>query len=309
VCRAREDGRLRQYTAENLVIHPGRGTDPDVIVEVTPALAGWETFSFQARRLASGRTWTFDTGPHELAMVVLGGTVDVTSTRGDWPGLGRRAHVFDGLPYALYLPPATRFQVTGATAAELAVAWVPAPEGFPPKVITPADIDVEIRGGGPATRQINRLLWPGFPCRRLVLVEVYTPGGNWSSYPPHKHDVHREAPDGTLLEADLDEIYFYKIDRPEGFAIQRVYTDDTSPLQQAGYPIDATMTVRDNEVVLVPEGYHPVTSPVGYTTYYLNVLAGSAQSLANVDDPQYAWVKETHQTTDPRVPVYDVTRR
>ena len=193
--------------------------------------------------------------------------------------------------------------------SEFAVAWVPAPEGYGPTLMTPADIEVEIRGGDHATRQINRLLWPGFPCQRLVIVEVYTPGGNWSSYPPHKHDVHRVAPDGTLLEADLDEIYYYKIDRPEGFAIQRVYTDDTSPLQQAGFPIDATVTARTDDVVLVPEGYHPVTSPVGYTTYYLNVLAGTAQSLANVDDPQYAWVKDTYRSTDPRVPIYDVTRR
>lgn len=301
--------RARQYTAENLLVRPRPTADPNLIVEVTPTLAGWETFSFQARRLPMGQAWSFDTAESELAIVILHGTVDVASSRGVWPALGRRQHVFDGLPYVLYLPPRTTLTVTAASDSEVAVAWVPAPEGFPPKLMTPDDIEVEVRGGDQATRQINRLLWPGFPCQRLVLVEVYTPGGNWSSYPPHKHDVHRVAPDGTLIEADLDEIYYYKIDRPEGFAIQRVYTDDTSPLQQAGLPIDATITARTDDVVLVPEGYHPVASPVGYTTYYLNVLAGSAQSLANVDDPALAWVKHTYRGLDPRVPVYDVSAR
>jgi 5-deoxy-glucuronate isomerase len=292
-----------------LLVHPCRSADPDVIVEVTPELAGWSTFSFQARRLARSGTWTFDTAGSEFALVVLAGTVDITSTRGHWRGVGERASVFTGLPYALYLPPNTEVSVLAATDAQFAAAWVPADEGYPPKLVTPQDVVVEVRGGDQATRQINRLLWPGFPCRRLVMVEVYTPGGNWSSYPPHKHDVHRVAADGTLLEADLDEIYYYKIDRPEGFAFQRVYTDETSPLQQAGLPIDATVTARNDDVVLVPEGYHPVSCPVGYTAYYLNVLAGTAQSLANVDDPQYAWVKGTYRTRDPRVPLYDVGGR
>ena len=140
----------------------------------------------------------------------------------------------------------------------------------------------------------------------MVVVEVYTPGGNWSSYPPHKHDVHKVSSNGTLLEADLDEIYYYKIDRPEGYALQRIYTDPESPLHRAGYPIDAAVIARNNDVVLIPEGYHPVSSPVGYTTYYLNVLVGTAQSLAATDDPNFAWVKDTYQTRDPRIPIYPI---
>ena len=140
-----------------------------------------------------------------------------------------------------------------------------------------------------------------------MVVEVYTPGGNWSSYPPHKHDVHRQAPDGTLVEADLEEVYYYKLDRPGGFAVQRVYTGAESPLAQAGRPFDATLMAQSDDAVLIPEGYHPVSSPPGYTTYYLNVLAGSAQSLANYEDPQHAWVKETYRARDPRVPIYDVS--
>ncbi|MCS6846079.1 MAG: 5-deoxy-glucuronate isomerase [Caldilineales bacterium] len=300
---------MRQYTADNLVIHPGNSADPDVIVEVTPALAGWETIHFQARRLAAERAWSFQTGDHELALVMLGGVVDVVSSRGRWQGVGRRPDVFSGLPHALYLPPRTDLTVAAVTDCQFAVAWVAADGGYPPRLVTPANVEVEVRGGDHATRQINKMLPPGFPCQRLVVVEVYTPGGNWSSYPPHKHDVHTVDAQGNLVQADLDEIYYYKLDRPEGYALQRVYTDAESPLHRAGFPIDAAVVARNDDVVLIPEGYHPVSSPVGYTTYYLNVLAGSAQSLAAQDDPQYAWIKHSYRSVDPRVPIYDVTSR
>jgi len=279
-----------------------------VLVEVTPAKAGWDTIFFQARRLAAGKEWLFETGKNELALVVLGGTLDIDSNRGHWLGVGLRPNVFAGPPYALYLPINTIFKVTATTDAEFAVAWVPADQEFAPQLITPDQVGLEIRGGDHATRHINRMMPPGFPCQRLVVVEVYTPGGNWSSYPPHKHDVHKTGPDGALLQADLDEIYYYKIDRPEGYALQRVYTDAESPLHEAGYPIDAAVIARNDDVVLVPEGYHPVSSPVGYTTYYLNILAGSAQSLASKDDPEYAWIKDSYQSLDPRVPVYDINK-
>jgi 5-deoxy-glucuronate isomerase len=295
---------MRQYTADNLVVHPGNSADPGVIVEVTPENAGWDTINFQARRLRAGQRWAFQTGGHELAIVVLGGVVDVESSRGAWQGVGGRANVFAGLPYALYLPPRTDFTVAAQTECEFAVAWVAAEEEHAPVLIAPPDVNIEIRGGDHATRQINQIIPPGFPCARLVVVEVYTPAGNWSSYPPHKHDVHTEDGAGRLVQADLDETYYYKLDRPEGYAIQRVYTDADSPLHKAGYPIDAAVIARNDDVVLIPEGYHPVSSPVGYTTYYLNVLAGSAQSLAAQDDPAFAWVKGTYQGQDPRLPLY-----
>jgi 5-deoxy-glucuronate isomerase len=297
---------MRQYTAENLVIHPGTSADTAVIVEVTPEAAGWDTIHFQVRHLAKGRDWAFTTGKHELALVLLSGMLDVTSNRGQWRGIGRRVNVFAGLPYALYLPIDTTFILTAVTDCKFAIAWVAADQEFAPRLITPAEVGVEIRGGDHATRQINQMLPPGFPCQRLVVVEVYTPGGNWSSYPPHKHDVHTVTPNGSLIEADLDEVYYYKLDRPEGYAIQRVYTDASSPLHRAGHPIDAAVIARSDDVVLIPEGYHPVSSPVGYTTYYLNILAGSAQSLAAVDDPQFAWVKDSYRSRDPRVPIYEV---
>jgi 5-deoxy-glucuronate isomerase len=300
---------MRQYDSHNLIVHPGNSADADVIVEVTSELAGWEYISFQLRRLAADHSWTFSSGDQEVALVVLSGRISVRSDRGQWQHIGKRENVFAGLPSALYIPRHTTFIVIAETDCEYVVAQAPTDQDHEPRLVTPKDIEIEMRGGDNATRQINSIIPPGFPCHRLVIVEVYTPGGNWSSYPPHKHDVHKTDQAGNLLEADLEEVYFYKMSRPEGFAFQRIYTDPESPLQQAGFPIDAVLLARENDAVLVPEGYHPVTSAPGYTTYYLNVLAGSAQALTNSEDTRYVWVKEQYQGRDPRVPVYDVESR
>ena len=300
---------MRQYNADNLIVHPGNSQDPDVVVEVTPELAGWDYISFQLRRLSAGGSWTSATSDCELALVMMSGRISVESSHGTWEHLGGRESVFAGLPCALYLSRHTAFTVRAESECEFAVACASADQDYPPRLVLPADIEIEIRGGDNVTRQINGIIPPGFPCQRLVVVEVYTPGGNWSSYPPHKHDVHKTGPDGKLQEADLEEIYFYKQERPEGFAFQRIYTAPESPLHRAGLPIDALVLARQNDVVLVPEGYHPVTGAPGSTTYYLNVLAGSAQSLANSEDQRYAWVREHYQSRDPRVPIYDVGQR
>lgn len=293
-----------QYTSENILVRPTPTPgDPDLILSITPEDAGWDYISFQARRLASGAEWSFESGENELAIVILTGSISVRSNRGEWSGLARES-IFTSAAYALYLPRGTEFTVTADEDSEFAVTWVPTDEDHDPWLIRPEDVPTGVRGGDNVSRQINDLLPPGSPVHRLVLVEVYTPSGNWSSYPPHKHDVHIEDDAGNLIEADLEEVYFYKIDKPEGYAYQRVYTDENSPLHQAGAPIDALVQARDNDAVLVPEGYHPVTSAPGYTTYYLNVLAGSAQSLANQDDPQFTWVKDQYATVDERLPLY-----
>jgi 5-deoxy-glucuronate isomerase len=293
-----------QYTAENILVRPtANPNDPDCILSVTPEDAGWDYISFQARRLATGQSWSFSSGANELALVNFTGVYTVMSNRGDWRGIGGRTNVFTGGAHALYLPRHTEFTITAEQGGDFAVTWVPTDEDHDPWFIKPETVPVSIRGGDNVSRQINDLLPPGSPVHRLVLVEVYTPSGNWSSYPGHKHDVHIEE-NGKLIEADLEEVYFYKIDRPNGYAYQRVYTDERSPLHQAGYPIDALVRATDNTAVLVPEGYHPVTSAPGYTTYYLNVLAGSAQSLANQDDPNATWVKTTYKGVDSRLPLY-----
>lgn len=257
---------------------------------VTPESTGFEYLTMSIRKFSRGEKFSSDTGASELGLVILGGRCSVESSAGSWADLGSRAHVFDGLPTALYLPIKTEFSVTAETDCELALCFSRAEEEFPARLITPDEVEVEIRGGGNATRQINHILKPEFPAQRILLVEVYTPSGNWSSYPPHKHDVHNPPE-----EVDLEELYYYKVDQPEGYAIQRVYTEDGS--------IDQTLTVRDGELVLIPEGYHPVVAAHGYNVYYLNALAGSARSMAASDDPAYAWVRQSWTEQDQRVPL------
>jgi 5-deoxy-glucuronate isomerase len=296
---------MKQYTAENLIVNPvAHPEDAGVILNITPELAGWDLISFQVRRLADGDSWNFYTGENELALVNLSGRYTVGSDKGVWTGVGGRRSPFEGAAHALYLPRRTTFTVTVEQPGELAATWCPTDEDHDPWLITPDAVRTGLRGGDNVTRQINDLLPPGSPVHRLVLVEVYTPGGNWSSYPPHKHDVHAVDEAGKLLEADLEEVYYYRVNPPEGYAFQRVYTDAGCPLHQAGYPIDAVVLAKDGCAVLVPEGYHPVVSAPGYTTYYLNVLAGSAQSLMARDDPRYTWVKETYRGIDDRLPLY-----
>ena len=286
------------YTAENLLIKSKDTGDTGIIAEVTPERAGWTMLTMQVRRMNRGERWSHQTDEHEMGHVILGGRCHIHTSQGDFRDVGRRPDVFSGMPYALYLSRRTEFTIEALTDGfEVATCWVPTDEDHPARLITPADSAIELRGGANASRQINSIFPPGFDCQRLVCVEVYTPGGNWSSYPPHKHDVHRPDEQGRLLEADLEEIYFYKMDRPGGYAYQRVYTPDRH--------IDAVMMAEHHDTVLVPEGYHPVVSAHGFTTYYLNWLAGSAQSLANVDDPAYAWVKQNWTFIDPRLPVVD----
>ncbi len=284
--------------SRSLLIAP----DPELqeYIHITPARAGWEHLSFSAVHLASGEQWQFDTAGSELALVLLGGRCDVLSNAGEWRGLGSRADVFSGMPTALYLSRYTKLTVVAdAEGVDFAAGWAAATQDFAPRLVRPEDVQVELRGGDNVSRQINKMLPPGFPCQRLVVVEVYTPGGNWSSYPPHKHDARKVAPDGTLLEADLEEVYFYKISKPEsGYAYQRIYNDSRS--------IDQLMLVRNDHLVLSPEGYHPVVAAPGFDCYYLNILAGSDQSLAATDDPRYSWVKSTWKSLDPRLPLVNL---
>jgi 5-deoxy-glucuronate isomerase len=293
-----------QYTTENLLVCPDTDPqEPDLILAVTPQSAGWDFISFQARKLRAGNQWSFSSRDNELAIVILSGAISVNSNRGNWDGI-ERENVWTKAATALYLPRGSEFTITAARDSEFAVTWVPTDQDHEPWLIQPQDVSISIRGGDNVSRQINDLLPPGSPVHRLILVEVYTPSGNWSSYPPHKHDVHIEDEAGHLIEADLEEVYFYKLDRPEGYAYQHVYTDENSPLHKAGNPIDALVVAQNNCAILIPEGYHPVVSAPGYTTYYLNVLAGSAQTLANQDDPHYSWVKESYKSVDPRLPLY-----
>lgn len=285
-----------KYTSETMLIKAKDGGSTGEFARVRAEDAGWDWLNMSAYRFNKGQRYADNTRDCENALVILGGVCNIHTSDGDFTQVGRRPNVFSGMPYALYLSRNKDFEIEALTdGLEIASCWVKTDQDHPAQLITPHMSSIEIRGGGNATRQINSIIPPGFDCHRIICVEVYTPSGNWSSYPPHKHDVHREDASGNLLEADLEEIYFYKIDHPKGYAYQRVYNDDRS--------IDGLMMAQNHDAVLVPEGYHPVVSAHGYTTYYLNFLAGSAQSLANSDDPDYAWVKSTWTYQDQRLPI------
>ncbi len=270
-----------------------------VYQDISAVEAGWEHLNFRARKMTAGEVWEGDTGEFEYCIVLLGGNFMVESGDSTWETLNGRRDVFSGIGHAMYLPRRTSFRLTAQSkVTDIAVCWVATGEDHPAYMRRPEEAPVEIRGGDNANRQINGLLPPGSDCHRIVCVEVYTPSGNWSSFPAHKHDERRIGDDGSLLEADLEEIYFYKIDKPQGYAIQQVYTSDRS--------LDEVIRVADNEAVLVPEGYHPVVAGHGYHVYYLNFLAGSDQSLANTSDPDHEWIYGTWKGQDPRLPLVTV---
>lgn len=251
--------------------------------------AGWEWMGLSVERLAPREVWEFAHAGEETACVLLWGKCAAA-----WDGrehkIGQRASVFDGLPYALYLSAGAPVRFEAETVCELAICHVPSLQNFPSRLITPKDVAVSLRGGGNASRQIVDVMRPEFPADRLIVVEVYTPGGNWSSYPPHKHDVHNPP-----SEVDLDEIYYYRMNRENAFAHQQLYSADGTRSR--------VLTVRDGDAVLVREGYHPVVAGPGYEVYYLNFIAGSSRSLAVTEDPDHVWIRSTWKEMDSRLPL------
>jgi 5-deoxy-glucuronate isomerase len=250
----------------------------------------WEWMSMSARRLNPGEAYRTTTNGEEAALVILGGECSANWGTGD-QSIGKRKNVFEGFPYCLYLPHGHAVQFKAETACEIAECRVPSTAKLEPRLIVPQDVASSLRGGGNASRQIVDIIKPEFPADRLVVIEVYTPGGNWSSFPPHKHDVHNPP-----VEVDLDEIYYYRIDRPrEGFALQRLYSPDKSQ--------DFTVRAEDGDAVLVRSGFHPVVAGPGYNVYYLNFLAGTSRTLAVTEDPNHVWLKSTWKEVDPRLPL------
>lgn len=270
--------------------------DSGVYQSITREEAGWQFLNFQARLMKQGETWQGETGECEFGIILLSGNYSVKTNKGNWKTTNGRKDVFSGIAHTLYLPRHTSFELTAdSELLDIGYGWCETDQDFEPVFKTPDQADIEIRGGDNATRQINSLIQPGFPCHRLVSVEVYTPAGGWSSYPAHKHDERKLDANGNVLEARLEETYFYKIDKPEGFAIQQIYNDDRS--------LDEIAVTRNNDVVLVPRGYHPVVAGHGYNVYYLNFLTGSDQSLANTTDPNHEWMFDSWSTKDPRIPM------
>ena len=258
---------------------------------VTPERAGWRYLSFQLLSLEPGASINVGGPDTESVVITMSGGVRVGDE--ELPG---RATVWDGGPWAAYLPPGVEESVAADAAATVAIASAPASSrgehAREPIVIGPSDVQVEVRGAGNATRQINHIITPSFPADRLLVVEVYTPSGNWSSWPPHKHDTDR-MPE----EAVLEEIYCYQLRRPEAWGLQRLYRPDRSR--------DAIWEVRHGEVVLVTDGYHPFVAAHGDDAYYLNVLAGDRRTMACSFDPDLDWVRSTwaSESPDSRVPL------
>jgi 5-deoxy-glucuronate isomerase len=263
---------------------------------VDPSSASWRYLSFRVEHLRDGEHVSRPTGDEEIAFVPLGGRCVVESNGMRWE-LGERASAFEGMPWALYLPRDTEYMLSALGDVEVAVCGAVADERLEPRLVTPDDVEIEVRGSGNATRQINHIIKPEFPAQRLLVVEVFTPAGNWSSYPPHKHDEDR--PPGEVV---LEEVYYYRTQTdPEGaFAVQRLYSPQ--------HGTDLTETVRDGDLVLVPHGYHTTAAAHGYDLYYLNGLAGDRRSMAAADDPALAWIRPAWERLepDPRVPL--VTR-
>lgn len=260
-----------------------------VLLELPRERAGWEWMSFLVHRLKPGDRHQAASTSEEIALVVLGGKCVVDWGRGP-TDIGKRANVFDGLPYALYLPAGHSATFTATTKCEIAECRVPSQAQLEPKLITPETVKSSLRGGENASRQIVDVMPPDFPADKVIAVEVYTPGGNWSSYPPHKHEFHNPP-----AEVDLDEIYYYRFEQPSAYALQRLYASDGSR--------ETVVTARDGDAVLIRDGYHPVVAGHGYNTYYLNFLAGSARSLANTIDPSHAWVASKWKEFSPGLPL------
>lgn len=248
------------------------------VLRITPESAGWTYVGFEVVRLAEGQTLTRETGSNEVCLVLLSGIADVATDKAEWTAIGRRMSVFEGIPpYSVYVPDHDRYTVQARTALELAICSAPGHGTYEARLIAPEKVGVEGRGYGNLERRVQNILPEQEPADNLLVVEVFTPSGHWSSYPPHKHD--RDAlPEESLLE----ETYYFKVQPEQGFAVQRIYTDDRS--------LDETLVVKDGEAVLVPRGYHPVSAPPGYEVYYLNVMAGPRRTWKFRNDPDHEWI-------------------
>lgn len=248
------------------------------IARVTPESAGWRYVGFAAHRLSEGEALDVHEAAREVCIVVLSGTVTIEADGQRFSSIGTRASVFeDTSPYALYLPPGKRATVRAERSAEIGVASAPGTGRYPMRLIEPSQMKRSVRGKGLNTRYVCDILPQTEPAESLLVVEVRTPGGHASSYPPHKHDA-----DNIPLESSLEETYYHRLDPTQGFAFQRVYTDSRD--------IDESMAVENHDVVMVPRGYHPVVVPYGYDSYYLNVMAGPQRVWHFKNDPAHEWI-------------------
>jgi 5-deoxy-glucuronate isomerase len=262
----------------SLIVHPDRNAGDGRILHVTPESANWTYVGFDVWRLPAGRTATEATGGREACLVFLSGKAAIEAGGTSLGIVGERHSPFEGKPWAVYVPAGSEWKATATTNVEFGVCTAPATGTKRPRVISPDELTVEQRGRGTNLRHVVNILPETDPtAESLLVVEVVTPGGHWSSYPPHKHD--RDAlPDESLLE----ETYYHRLKPAQGFAVQRIYTDDRL--------LDETITVGNGDVTLVPRGYHPCAAPHGYDLYYLNTMAGPHRTWKFHNDPAHEWI-------------------
>lgn len=246
---------------------------------ISPQVAGWAYVGFDLWRLAPGETAEAATGGREAILVLVEGHAKLSADRADFGPMGDRMTVFDQKPpHCLYVPPGSDWRAVAETDCTLAVCTAPSPGGRPAQKLGPDGIELEERGAGTNTRYIHNIAMEGRDVADSLLVtEVYTPAGHWSSYPPHRHDED-DFPRITYLE----ETYYHRLDPARGFGLQRVFTEDGS--------LDETMSVADHDVVLVPKGHHPCAAPHGVQMYYLNVMAGPRRNWRFQAHPDFEFL-------------------
>jgi 5-deoxy-glucuronate isomerase len=290
-------------TTESLHLPAGTTTAGPYALEVTPESAGWGHSGLRVLDLTPDGSHTLDTGPDEVVVVPLEGGV-VVECDGESLRLAGRTNVFAGPTDFAYLPLGSTATLHSEGGGRFALCSARAARRLPVRYGPAAGVPVELRGAGRCSRQVNNFATAGvFEADSVIACEVITPAGNWSSFPPHKHD---ETSD---VESELEEIYYFEVSPgPQGepgFAYQRVYgTPDR--------PIDVLAEVRDRDVVLIPHGWHgPSIASPGHDLYYLNVMAGPGEERAwrIVDDPAHAWIRDTwaSQDVDPRLPLHSPT--
>lgn len=260
------------------LLHRPKGTTGKVH-DITPEVAGWRYVGFALHRLGRGQTVADATGDNEAILVLVEGRARITAAGRDFGQMGDRMSVFERTPpHCLYVPGAQHWQAEAVTDCVLAVCTAPCIAPHPAQRLGPEGIELTPRGKDQNRRFINNIAMEDRDVASSLLVtEVFTPSGNWSSYPSHRHDED-DFPRMTYLE----ETYYHRLNPAQGFGVQRVYTDDRS--------LDETMTVRDGDVVCVPRGHHPCAAAYGYEMYYLNVMAGPLRKWRFENDPDHDWI-------------------
>jgi len=242
-----------------------------------PGKMGLKLIEFGILRLEDGETFSEDTGEREAVLVILSGRCDITSAAQAWHSVGERESVFQGLPHSVYLPPRSNYTVVGCGRVEIAACRAPARSGREARLIVPGDVTVLSRGRENWYRDVYEIAHLGEEAESLIVGETLSGPGNWCSFPPHEHD--------------LEELYFFKVNPPQGFGFQRVYTHDRK--------LDELYTVENDSLVAIPRGFHPLVAAPGYSVWFLYLLAAKeGQVLEPRNDPAHNWLnnQRTHES-------------